>query len=152
MDIFRKKLGFYSCTVPSFEQHTLERFISRGYFEKHINRMRKFYQTRRNRVVRLLEGCPWAEKLTILERDAGLHFLLRVDTDLSDRELCEGLARSGIRIHPLSHYYHGDQIPDTHCQSSTPRSTMFRRAGRRCFCGALSPFMRRVKFCRVSWY
>ena len=108
MDQFRRKLGFYGCTVPSFEQYTLARFLSRGHFEKHINRMRKFYRSRRNRVIDLLRNCPFAEKLTILEQDAGLHFLLKVDTDLTDRELTERLLQWGIRIHSLSHYYHGN--------------------------------------------
>ena len=100
--------------MPSFEQYTLARFLSRGYFEKHINRMRKFYQTRRNRVLRLLEICPFADRLTVLEQDAGLHFLLRVDTELSDEALCSLLDRCGIRVHPLSHYYHSDRVTDTH--------------------------------------
>jgi GntR family transcriptional regulator/MocR family aminotransferase len=113
MERFRRELGFYGCTVPSFEQYTLARFLSRGHFEKHINRMRKFYRTRRNRVVQLLEGCAFADRLTILELDAGLHFLLKVDTALSDRELTEKLLASGIRIHPLSHYYH-ETDEDTH--------------------------------------
>ena len=104
---FREKLGFYGCTVPSFEQYTLARFLSRGHFEKHINRMRKFYRTRRNRVITLLQNCPFSRQLTILEQDAGLHFLLKVDTPLSDRELTERLLEAGIRIHSLSHYYHG---------------------------------------------
>ena len=104
---FQRRLGFYSCTVPSFEQYTLARFLSRGHFEKHINRMRKFYRSRRNKVVALLEGSPLAERLTILEQDAGLHFLLRVDTALSDRDLTERLASFGIRVRTLSSYYHG---------------------------------------------
>lgn len=33
MAAFQQKLGFYSCTVPSFEQYTLARFLSRGFFE-----------------------------------------------------------------------------------------------------------------------
>ena len=70
---FQSRLGFYSCTVPSFEQYTLARFLSRGYFEKHINRMRKLYKSRRNLVISFLNRCPFAEKLTILEQDAGLH-------------------------------------------------------------------------------
>ena len=107
MEKFRRKLGFYGCTVPSFEQYTLARFLSRGHFEKHINRMRKFYRARRNRVIGLLRNCPFAEKLTILEQDAGLHFLLKVDTALSDRELTQKLLAQGIKIHSLSHYYHG---------------------------------------------
>ena len=111
---FQEKLGFYSCTVPSFEQYTLARFLSRGYFEKHINRMRKFYKNRRNRVVSTLEHCAFADKLTILEQNAGLHFLVKVDTALSDRELTEKLAAAGIRIRALSSYYH-DQSEDLHC-------------------------------------
>ncbi len=104
---FRERLGFYSCTVSSFEQHTLARFLTRGHFEKHINRMRKFYRSRRNRVVSALQSCAFAQKLTIRELDAGLHFLLQVDTSLSDRELTALLADSGIRIRALSDYYHG---------------------------------------------
>ena len=111
---FQRRLGFYSCTVPSFEQYTLARFLSRGHFEKHINRMRKFYRSRRNRVVSLLEGSPMAEKLTILEQDAGLHFLLKVDTALSDEALTEKLEAAGIRVRSLSHYYHDRDI-DSHC-------------------------------------
>ena len=92
MAAFQQKLGFYSCTVASFEQYTLAWFLSRGHFEKHINRMRKFYRNRRNRVVSLLENCSFSDKLTILEQDAGLHFLLKVDTELTDKELTDRLA------------------------------------------------------------
>nr|MBQ8244405.1 PLP-dependent aminotransferase family protein [Oscillospiraceae bacterium] len=114
MDQFQKKLGFYSCTVPSFEQYTLARFLSRGYFEKHINRMRKFYRNRRNRVVAMLKTCAFADRLTILEQDAGLHFLVQVETALTDRELTGRLAEAGIRIRALSDYFH-DRTGDRHC-------------------------------------
>ena len=114
MAAFQQKLGFYSCTVPSFEQYTLARFLSRGFFEKHINRMRKFYKSRRNAVVSLLENCGFSDKLTIQEQDAGLHFLLNVATSLSDRALTEKLAALGIRVRALSSYYH-DQSEDLHC-------------------------------------
>ena len=114
MDRFRQELGFYSCTVASFEQYTLARFLSRGYFEKHINRMRKFYRSRRNALVSLLETCPFAGRLTILEQDAGLHFLVKVDTRRTDRELETLLASAGIRVHPLSAYFH-DSREDRHC-------------------------------------
>ena len=112
---FQERLGFYSCTVPSFEQYTLARFLSRGHFEKHINRMRKFYKSRRNRVVSLLENCVFSEKLTILEQDAGLHFLLKVDTELTDEALCQKLAAAGIRVRSLSSYYHPETPEDSHC-------------------------------------
>ena len=114
MGEFQRRLGFYGCTVPSFEQYTLARFLSRGYFEKHINRMRKFYRLRRNRVVEILKTCPWAHRLEILEQDAGLHFILRVETELTDDALTEKLWQAGISIRPLSYYYHLSGA-DTHC-------------------------------------
>ena len=116
MDQFQRRLGFYSCTVPSFEQLTLARFISRGHFEKHINRLRKFYRARRNQVVALLDGCRHRDRLTILEQDAGLHFLLRLNTQLDDESLVRRCAEEGIRLRALSSYYHGP-VPeeDRHC-------------------------------------
>ena len=105
MEKFHRDLGFYSCTVASFEQYTLARFLNRGYFEKHINRMRKFYKQRRNALISQVKACPFPSKLTILEQDAGLHFLLRLDTRLSDRELKSRLAGRGIRESLLSDYY-----------------------------------------------
>ena len=113
---FRESLGFYSCTVSSFEQYTLARFLSRGYFEKHINRMRKYYKSRRNQVLSALSRCSFADKLTIREEDAGLHFLLQVDTSMTDEELTAYCEVRGIRVRTLSSYYHLP-IPesDRHC-------------------------------------
>ena len=38
---YRERLGFYSCSVPLFDQYVLARFISQGYFERHLNRLRR---------------------------------------------------------------------------------------------------------------
>ncbi len=38
---FFDKMGFYSCTVPVFEQYVLAEFIASGNFERHINRTRR---------------------------------------------------------------------------------------------------------------
>ena len=115
METFQRRLGFYSCTVPSFEQYTLARFLSRGFFEKHINRMRKFYKNRRNTLISRIESWKYADRLTILEEDAGLHFLLRVDTGLSDEALGKRLRDAGISIRCLTEFYHDRQEEDLHC-------------------------------------
>ena len=39
--LFEKRVGFYSCTVPAFEQYLLAELISSGDFERHINRIRR---------------------------------------------------------------------------------------------------------------
>lgn len=38
---FNDRLGFYSCTVPTFEQLVLTELINNGDFERHINRERR---------------------------------------------------------------------------------------------------------------
>ena len=38
---FDVRLGFYSCTVPTFEQHVIARLLQNGDFERHINRVRR---------------------------------------------------------------------------------------------------------------
>ena len=105
MGQFREKLGFYSCTVPGFEQVTLARFLSRGHFEKHINRMRKFYKSRRNRIMDMIAQSPVSHRITVREENAGLHFLLQ--TQVSDEELMARCAEMGIRVRTLGSYYHG---------------------------------------------
>lgn len=114
MERFRRELGFYGCTVPSFEQYTLARFIREGHFEKHINRMRRFYQKRRNQVISALADCAAAPRLTILEQNAGLHFLIQVDTHWPDTQLVNWLQGLGIRVQALSSFYHDRSPGDLH--------------------------------------
>ena len=107
MERFRRELSFYSCTVPSFEQYTLARFIEGGWFEKHINRMRKYYKTCRNRLVERLESRAFSDLLTIQEKDAGLHFLVKVNTAMTESELVDWCEKRGVKVRCLSSYYHG---------------------------------------------
>lgn len=115
MERFQRDLGFYACTVSSFEQYTLARFMGEGYFEKHLARMKKRYRTQRNELIALLRQEPLGKRLRILEKDAGLHFLLAVDTVLSDRALTEGLGALGVKVRCLSDYYHGPGPRPEHC-------------------------------------
>ena len=38
---FNEKLGFYSCTVPTFDQYVMAELLKSGDFERHINRVRR---------------------------------------------------------------------------------------------------------------
>ena len=39
--VYEEKLGFYSCTVPTFMQYVLAELLDNGDFERHINRVRR---------------------------------------------------------------------------------------------------------------
>lgn len=100
--------GFFSCTVSAAEQYTLASFIEGGYFEKHINRMRRFYRGRRDRILKIISESSLSEKVTVSEEHAGLHFLMKIDTKLEDGVLKQRLEDSGIRAAMLSEYFNGD--------------------------------------------
>lgn len=102
---FREKLGFYASTVSGFEQYTLARFMAEGYYEKHLNRMRKRYHQKRDAVIACIRGGPLAERARITEEDAGLHFLMTLDTTLPDGVLRRRAAQRGVRLAMLSEYY-----------------------------------------------
>ena len=41
LPVFELRAGFYSCTVPAFEQYVLAELLDGGEFERHINRIRR---------------------------------------------------------------------------------------------------------------
>ena len=103
-DRFQEKYSFYSSTVSSFEQYTLASFIEEGFFEKHINRMRLYYIRQRQAVLSFLSSSLIKDKCSVIENDSGLHFILRLNTTHSDKEVKELLSQEGIKISALSDY------------------------------------------------
>lgn len=101
---FYRGLAFYACTVSNFEQYTLARFIQDGYFEKHINRMRLYYARARKAVLSSIQKSGLNKHCEIIERDSGLHFLLKLNTELPDSVLAERFKQRGIYLLPLSGY------------------------------------------------
>ena len=82
MEIYRKQLGFYSCTVSSFEQLTLAQFISGGYFERHINRLRRYYDKQRTLILNAIRESPLMSIATLGNMDVGTHILITAERNL----------------------------------------------------------------------
>lgn len=105
LDRFDEELGFYACTVPVFEQLILAEFIRRRHFERHINRMRRLYLSRRAFFIKALEASRLSEILEIKSTHAGMHLLLCSRGGLSERELLDRAAAEDVRVYGLSEYY-----------------------------------------------
>lgn len=105
MERFAEKLSFYACTVPVLEQSALASFIAEGHFEKHLNRARKYYRGLCEALQSAIAGSTLKDKVKILEADAGLHFLLQVDTAFTDSELSARLEKEGLQVRLLRDYY-----------------------------------------------
>ena len=103
---YNRELNFYACTVSNFDQYTLYQFIDRGYLEKHINRMRNYYRIQRDTLLNCIRQQSYYDKVKIKEENAGLHFLLEVDTKHSDEDLIKRIAEKGIHVSCLSQYFY----------------------------------------------
>ncbi len=110
LKIFYNKLSFYSCTVSNFEQYTLARFINNGYFEKHINRMRNYYRNVRDRLMDEIKKSRLSDICEISEEGSGLHFLLKIHTEIPDSEYVEICRQNNINVSCLSQYYMEDNV------------------------------------------
>ena len=75
---FKQKMSFYSCTVPNIDQIALAYFIEKGFFERHINRMRKDYCQKKELFAKYLTIYDKQKAFTIHESDSGLHMILEV--------------------------------------------------------------------------
>ncbi len=92
---------YSACSVPGFEQATLQKFMEGGYFERHVRRMRMLYKERRGFLSAEVERLGLGR---LRESSAGLFELLDVDSSLSSGRLLELAAGAGVRLSALSDY------------------------------------------------
>lgn len=104
---YHEILGFYACTVSRLDQGILARFLSEGYFEKHVNRMRKLYRTRHDLVLDLLKPIVQENLLQIRGEHAGLHLVLDLQRGLTEDRFITEAEKQGIRLYGIKkHYLH----------------------------------------------
>ncbi|BAQ09455.1 GntR family transcriptional regulator [Bacillus sp. OxB-1] len=92
----------YSSTVPRLDQHLLSRFMADGYFSRHLNRMRKIYRRKLQALTDAL--LPYAPKVTYSGDEAGMHIIITIHTNSSEKALTEIASQAGIRVYGLNGY------------------------------------------------
>ncbi len=85
------------------EQVALAEFIGSGRYARHLRRMRRLYQQRRDALVaaigRHLDGF-----VTVSADAGGMHLTVRLDAPLRDVEVSEAALAHGLQLAPLSSY------------------------------------------------
>lgn len=97
-DIF----SYYSATVPRFDQHILAKFMHDGHFAKHLNRMRKVYRKKHDRLTSYLE--TYYPTISFSGAHAGMHILISVPHELTEQQLKVLANEQGIGVYPISDY------------------------------------------------
>lgn len=103
LETYIQKCGFYSCTVPNIMQQTIYQLMQEGVFEKNLNRMRGIYKGKHDYLLAALRQCDWAGK--VMGENAGLHFLVEVNSEKHEEEILEGCKKEGVRVYGISEYF-----------------------------------------------
>ena len=98
------KYQLYSGTVGRFEQQTLARFITGGYFTRHLARERTAYKARRDALTAALRAAFAPEELTLAGLHTGLHLLAQLQDPPPDAALRAAARQYGVRCALLSDY------------------------------------------------
>lgn len=99
---YRTSCGFYSSTVSRIQQQILYHFMREGYFERHLNKMRRIYRGRHDALLQELKEQRWVTR--IYGENAGLHVLAEVAADKSEEEIVRQAAERQVRVYGLGEY------------------------------------------------
>jgi len=86
---------------PELTQAIVASFMAEGHFARHIQRMRKLYGERREATARGLRKAL-GEHISIDAQPGGMHLVLRLKAQQSDRLLVQRLGQAGIYAEALS--------------------------------------------------
>lgn len=104
ISLFKQAKWLSDLQRPLLEQCVLADFIAKGYLESHIRRMRSNYEQRRHFLVQSFNQCL-GKQIMLLGESAGTHLMARLQTHLSDQEIIQQMAQSGIEMVSAQPYY-----------------------------------------------
>ncbi|MGX7091375.1 MocR-like pyridoxine biosynthesis transcription factor PdxR [Hutsoniella sourekii] len=99
---FMSLYGREQSPINSLVQYSLRDFFVEGYFERHINRSRRFYKKKRDHLINLLLECDPHGQLQ--GEAAGLHLLWRPSRAFDSQALKSKLELAGYRLNTLADY------------------------------------------------
>ncbi|MCI8513241.1 MAG: PLP-dependent aminotransferase family protein [Lachnospiraceae bacterium] len=97
---YHEKCDFYASTVSRVDQYILARFLRDGYFERHLNKMRKVYRAKHDAL--LEELAPFFGAFDVSGENAGIHLLLTSKKGRSENWLTKRAEEEKIRVYGLS--------------------------------------------------
>lgn len=102
LERYRRQAGFYASTVSRIDQNILCQFLSKGHFERHLNRMRAIYKAKHDGLLEAI--APLEKDFSIRGEYAGIHILLTCKQGRSEEELIDQAEQAGVKVYGLSSY------------------------------------------------
>lgn len=91
---------FSDLHTPAIDQLILARFITEGYLEKHISKVKKVYKQRRDICIQCLQT-TFSNEITIRGHSTGLHLIAEFKNVQFTKDLLESFYEFGVEIYPV---------------------------------------------------
>nr|WP_317380094.1 PLP-dependent aminotransferase family protein [uncultured Faecalimonas sp.] len=98
--VYQKEYRFLNSTVSKIDQMIVERFLTDGHYERHLNRMRTLYKNRHDTLLSALK--PLLKVGSVSGEYAGVHLLFTFHDGRSEQDAVKKAEECGIRIYGLS--------------------------------------------------
>lgn len=89
----------FSCTVSKIDQRVLQLFMERGYYERHLNKMRALYKNKHDLLLSYIKRIKCIKK--VLGERSGVHILLQFSSGTEEERVAQA-QEAGVKVYPLS--------------------------------------------------
>ena len=100
LKLYEEKGRALSSTVSRIDQMILNEFVTGGYMERHLNKMRGIYKMKHDTLMNALKVFP--KSCRIKGENAGVHLLLELPAGCDEEWFVEEAAKHGVHIQGLS--------------------------------------------------
>lgn len=100
---YQQEYYYYASTVSRIDQAIICEFIVGGYFERHVNKMRKHYKNKHDLLLKALK--VFGNYIRITGENAGLHLVVEFLQERSEEELIRKASEQGIQLYGLNRHY-----------------------------------------------
>lgn len=98
--IYQKNYAFYASTVSRVDQEILTRFLTDGFYERHLNKMKALYRTKHDLLLNALR--PAVRGFAISGEHAGMHILMTTRKKSEEQHLIELAQAYGVKVYGMS--------------------------------------------------
>ncbi|MFD1737538.1 PLP-dependent aminotransferase family protein [Bacillus salitolerans] len=94
------KLNKYPSPVSRIQQRAMQIFMQKGYWAKHVRKMRTVYAKKQAVLIEALRKYM-GDRIRIMGQFAGLHLIIEVDTWKKQNELIKEASKHGVKVYPV---------------------------------------------------
>ncbi|MFA9466771.1 MAG: PLP-dependent aminotransferase family protein [Velocimicrobium sp.] len=103
LEEYKIKFSYFASTVSRIDQAILTEFINEGYFERHLNRMRKVYKTKHDLILSSLKSSNLP--IAISGENAGMHLVVQLTNGMSEESIIKRAKNNQIKLYGLKEHF-----------------------------------------------